>query len=68
MIVDANHEVGNHSYTHPNMKTLSADEIQGQMIKTNRMIEAATSRKSEWFAPPSGSFRDETVKIADDFK
>ena len=31
MIVDANQEVGNHSYTHPNMKTLSSDEIREQL-------------------------------------
>lgn len=68
MIVDANQEVGNHSYTHPNMKTLSSDEIRDQLQKTNRMIEAATNQKVRWFAPPSGSFRDEVVKIADDFQ
>lgn len=45
MIVDANQEVGNHSYTHPNMKTLSSDEIREQLQKTNRMIEAATNQK-----------------------
>lgn len=33
MIVDANQEVGNHSYTHPNMKTLSSDEIRDQLQK-----------------------------------
>ena len=32
------------------------------------MIEAATNQKVRWFAPPSGSFRDEVVKIADDFQ
>ncbi|WP_242308558.1 polysaccharide deacetylase family protein [Bacillus cereus group sp. BfR-BA-01524] len=68
MIVDAKQEVGNHSYTHPNMKTLSSDEIRDQLQKTNRMIEVATNQKVRWFAPPSGSFRDEVVKIADDFQ
>lgn len=68
MIVDANQEVGNHSYTHPNMKTLSSDEIREQLQKTNRMIEVVTNQKVRWFAPPSGSFRDEVVKIADDFQ
>ena len=33
MIVDAKQEVGNHSYTHPNMKTLSSDEIRDQLQK-----------------------------------
>jgi probable sporulation protein (polysaccharide deacetylase family) len=68
MIVDAGHEVGNHSYTHPDMKRLSADRARTEMIKTNEVIEATTGKKCVWFAPPSGSYRDETVKVADELK
>ena len=64
MIVSAGHEVGNHSYTHPNMQKLTASQTRDQMVRTNEVIEAATGEKSVWFAPPSGSYRDETVKIA----
>ncbi|EKN65655.1 sporulation protein, polysaccharide deacetylase family [Neobacillus bataviensis LMG 21833] len=64
MIVTAGHEVGNHSYSHPDMKRLTASQAREQMIKTNEIIEAATGEKCVWFAPPSGSYRDETVKIA----
>ncbi|MDP4172147.1 MAG: polysaccharide deacetylase family protein, partial [Bacillota bacterium] len=31
---------------------------------TNDVIKAVTGKKCEWFAPPSGSFRDETIQIA----
>lgn len=68
MIVDAKQEVGNHSYTHPDMKTLSSNEIYEQLQKTNQIIEAATNQKVRWFAPPSGSFREEVVKVADGLK
>ncbi|MEH7255474.1 polysaccharide deacetylase family protein [Neobacillus niacini] len=64
MIVSAGHEVGNHSYSHPNMQKLNAIQTRDQMVRTNEVIEAATGKKSVWFAPPSGSYRDETVKIA----
>ncbi|SDM01228.1 polysaccharide deacetylase family protein [Bacillus sp. OK048] len=64
MIVSAGHEVGNHSYSHPNMQKLNAYQTRDQMVRTNEVIEAATGKKSVWFAPPSGSYRDETVKIA----
>jgi len=64
MIVSAGHEVGNHSYSHPDMKQLTAAKAREQMIKTNEIIEAATGEKCVWFAPPSGSYRDETIKIA----
>ena len=66
MIVSAGHEVGNHSYSHPYMSKLTAAKAKEQIIKTNEIIEAATGEKSVWFAPPSGSYRDETVKIAHD--
>lgn len=64
MIAEADQEVGNHSYTHPNMKTLSAGMIEEQLTKTNDMIEATTNQQVRWFAPPSGSFRDEVVNLA----
>lgn len=66
MIVSAGHEVGNHSYSHPDMKRLTGGMAREQIIRTNEIIEAATGEKCVWFAPPSGSFRDETVKIAND--
>ncbi|WP_318504512.1 polysaccharide deacetylase family protein [Bacillus sp. T3] len=65
MISEAGHEIGNHSYTHPDMKNLSAAEIKNQLQKTNDVIEATTGRVPTWFGPPSGSYRDEVVKIAD---
>ena len=68
MIVDAGHEVGNHSFTHPDMNNLSASQINQQIKKTNEVIKATTGYKVKWFAPPSGSFRDEVVKIASELK
>lgn len=64
MIADGGHELGNHSYTHPNMTHLSAAETRAQLQKTNDVIEATTGKKVKWFGPPAGTFRDETVKIA----
>ncbi len=64
MIGDAGQEIGNHSYSHPDMKTLSLDATREQLVKTNDIIEAATGKKVKWFAPPSGSFRDDTVTTA----
>jgi peptidoglycan-N-acetylglucosamine deacetylase len=64
MIVAAGHEIGNHSYTHPDMKILSAPRIREELIQTNKVIKATTNVEPKWFAPPSGSYRDETVTIA----
>ncbi|WP_075980881.1 polysaccharide deacetylase family protein [Bacillus massilinigeriensis] len=64
MIVSAGHEVGNHSFTHPDMKRLTSSRIQEEIQRTNDVIMATTDVTPKWFAPPSGSFRDEVVKIA----
>ena len=64
MITDAGHEVGNHSFTHPDMKNLSTVQIQQEITKTNGVIKATTGSIPKWFAPPSGSFKDEVVKVA----
>jgi probable sporulation protein (polysaccharide deacetylase family) len=68
MIVDAGHEVGNHSYTHPDMSQLSSKNIREQLVKTNEVIKSVTDITPTWFAPPSGSFRDEVVKIAEEME
>ena len=64
MIAEAGHEIGNHSFTHPNMKQLSAPEINEEIKKTNDVIEAVTGEHTRWFAPPSGYYKEEVVKIA----
>lgn len=64
MIAEAGHEIGNHSFSHPNMKQLSPPKINEEIKKTNEVIEAVTGKRASWFAPPSGSYKDEVVKIA----
>ncbi|MBB2478621.1 polysaccharide deacetylase family protein [Bacillus sp. APMAM] len=65
MIVEDGNEVGNHSYSHPDMKSLTSARIREELIKTNQVIQATTGKHVKWFAPPSGSYRDEVVDIAD---
>lgn len=64
MIVEAGHEVGNHSYTHPDFKKISVNKMDEEIAKTNEVIKVTTGENCRWFAPPSGSFRDETVTVA----
>ncbi|MGI8384413.1 polysaccharide deacetylase family protein [Robertmurraya sp. P23] len=68
MIVEAGHEVGNHSYTHPDMKQISSAKIREEIVKTNEVIKATTGEEVVWLAPPSGSYREEVVKIAAEYK
>lgn len=65
MISEQGHAIGNHAYNHPDMARLSNQAILEQITQTNDVIEAITEEKPKWFAPPSGSFSDHVVEIAD---
>ncbi|MCU9593044.1 polysaccharide deacetylase family protein [Caldibacillus thermolactis] len=66
MIYEGGHEIGNHSYSHPDMKQLSAEKIKKQLHDTNEIIKATIGKTPTLFAPPSGSYNDQVVKIAHD--
>lgn len=68
MIAEAGHEIGNHSYTHPDMSKISSSKIHEEIVKTNDVIEATTGEQVTLLAPPSGYFNNEVVKIADQQK
>lgn len=65
MIADEGHEIGNHAYSHPDMKQLSKQKIYDELKKTNDIIEATVKKKPKWFAPPSGSYRQDVVLTAE---
>lgn len=64
IIIEAGHEGGNHSYTHPDMARISESRAAEEMEKTTKVIESTTGVRPLLFAPPSGSFTDKTVEIA----
>ncbi|WP_425414134.1 polysaccharide deacetylase family protein [Paenibacillus assamensis] len=67
-LTEEGHEIGNHAYTHPNMAQLSEGRQYVEMEKTEREIEKQLGKRSNWFAPPSGSFNSLTVKTAQQLK
>ncbi|WP_409294336.1 polysaccharide deacetylase family protein [Peribacillus sp. SCS-26] len=64
MIWEGGHEIGNHSYSHPDMARITNGRANEEIRKTNEIIKAVTGVTPRWFAPPSGSYKDETVDIA----
>lgn len=64
MIVEEGHEIGSHAYGHPDLNTKSKSETLASLKKTNDVIEAALDVKPTIFAPPSGSFNQQTVEAA----
>lgn len=54
-MIDEGHEVGNHSYDHPQLTTLSVDGFMSQINGTNDIIYNATGVKPKYLRPPYGS-------------
>lgn len=54
-VFDDGHEIGNHSYSHANLKQLSNANIKSQLSRTNKAIKKATGHNPTLFRPPYGS-------------
>ncbi len=48
------HEIGNHTYTHPNFDEISKTQIRWELNLTQRLIESTIGVKSILFRPPFG--------------
>ena len=64
-IKEAGHEIGNHAYSHPDLQQRSMAQTTEELKKTNDIIEETLGIKPKWFAPPSGSFNEATIQVAD---
>lgn len=58
---DAGHVIGNHTWTHPNMTTLSAPSITWQLTTTSNILERITGDRPSFFRPPYGAFNSATL-------
>ena len=57
-------ELGNHSYDHPDLATLSADDVSSQLSRTDQLIKDLTGHIATVVRPPYGSFNDTVAGIA----
>jgi probable sporulation protein (polysaccharide deacetylase family) len=62
------HEIGNHAYSHPDLQKKSRDEVYNELLTTNEVIKETIAFQPIWFAPPSGSFNQQTIDVADELE
>ncbi|MEO6004633.1 MAG: polysaccharide deacetylase family protein [Opitutus sp.] len=48
----AGHDIANHSYTHPHLKTLSDEAVRKELTDTNEVLRSVTGRTPVWFWAP----------------
>ena len=63
-MIDEGHLVGNHSYTHPSMPTLSLTKASGEITKMDHYIEENFNYRMTLFRPPMGEFSERTLALA----
>ncbi|BBI34385.1 polysaccharide deacetylase family protein [Cohnella abietis] len=65
-IIKQGHEVSNHAYSHPNMSQLGMTRQREEIGKTEALLKKLGA-SNVWFAPPSGDYNSNTVKVASEF-
>lgn len=65
-VYEKGHEIGNHAYSHPDLQEKSEAETREELRKTNDIIKETLDIEPKWFGPPSGSFNQTTVNVANE--
>ncbi len=55
-------EIGNHTYNHKTLTTLSATGVKKELNDTSKKIKAVTGENPVLMRPPGGSYNNNTVK------
>lgn len=65
-ILNGGHEVGNHGYFHKDHDKLSLAENQAEILNCHQLVELMTGYEMTLFAPPSGAYCENTLKVAEE--
>jgi peptidoglycan-N-acetylglucosamine deacetylase len=63
-ILAEGHDIGNHSWSHPNLAQCSRKRIREELINTNDTLEQITGKRVRYFRPPHGAWRPRVNQIA----
>ena len=58
-----NFEMGNHSWSHPDLPGLSQERISGEIVQTQDLLYKLTGRQSKLFRLPAGKYDDLTLGV-----
>jgi len=62
-IISEGHEIGNHTYSHPQLKKISPEELNLEINKTQKIIKGITGITPTLFRPPGGYLNNTIMEI-----
>jgi len=57
------HEVGNHTFTHAKLTTLSDAQAESEIQRTQDIMAEVLNHRAAWFRPPYGALRQSQARI-----
>lgn len=67
-ILDAGHDLGNHSENHKNMSQLSDEEKKDELMKVHERVKELTGYEMFLFRPPYGDYDNAVIDVAKECK
>lgn len=62
-MAEQGHVVGNHSWNHPLLTSMSRSAVRSQMERTSKVIESAYGEPPGWFRAPYGAWDRKTYEL-----
>lgn len=61
------HDIGNHSYSHPDFTKISSSEIRSQLQRTENIVQSVTGKSTKpFFRPPYGAYNSTVLNHVGD--
>lgn len=64
LILDAGHDLGNHTMTHPVLTQLSLSKVQAEINQCDAILKKLTGHKGAWFRPSGTLKSNATIRTA----
>ncbi len=63
-VLDGGHEIGNHSFTHPKLSSMSDMSVSLELERCQEAVVKATGYRPVWCRPPYGAFKKSQGRLA----
>ncbi len=63
LIIDEGHQVGNHTYSHPNLKQINEAQLAHELNYTKELIISFTGYKTDLIRPPGGNYNENILNF-----